>query len=237
MRLRLRRSNPTGLRRCVVLDAVSRRGVVVSSVLAVLVAVAVGVVLKVRGDLPDDPPFAPEVPGASATLRTIGFDEAQALIPNAPHPNDDGQLLHGRVKWQPPQPGAGGVFEILVIDKRTQRKPKTIVRQGPRGGVYGNGLCCAAPYDLDKIAQRYPWLEGAADPRDGDKILSGMASLSVLPQAGGVDFVALLIPAKQDNGQPQEHWATAPAKLSDFLVALVYLGEDHQIYWAQKLYG
>ncbi|WP_155372805.1 hypothetical protein [Catellatospora vulcania] len=212
-----------------------RRRTIVAAIVVTFV-LASGLAFKVWRDEQDSPPYGPEVLHATATLRPIDWEEAKALIYNAPHPNG-GQLIHGQVTWENPPSYGGGRFEVLVIDKRSHLKPHAIARKVP--GTTHSGRTQAAWYILDEVEQKYPWLRGAANLRDGDRVMTGSpSSLSVLPHDNGVTFVALFIPATSwPSERAHKYWATAPVKPSDLLVALVYIGDDDQIYWAQKLYG
>ncbi|MBV1851841.1 hypothetical protein [Catellatospora tritici] len=210
----------------------TRRRTIVAT-LVVTTVLASGLAFKVWRDTP---PYGPEVLHATAALRPIEWDEATAEIYNAPHPRG-GQLIHGQVTWESPPVDAGGQFEVLVIDKRSHLKPYDIVQKVP--GRTHSGMTQAPWYILDEVERKYSWLRGAADLRDGDKVMTGTpSSLSVLPQANGVTFVAQFIPkASYPSERAHKFWATAPVEPSDLLVALVYISADDQIYWAQRLYG
>ncbi len=56
-----------------------------------------------------------------------------------------------------------------------------------------------------------------------------------LSTASPVTFVALFPYVEEPD--PETLMATAPVQMSDLLLALVYMGPDGQVYWAQRLQG
>ncbi|WP_236647775.1 MULTISPECIES: hypothetical protein [Micromonospora] len=139
----------------------------------------------------------------------------------------------GRISWQdPPKPLDGGSFAIFLIDKRTHHKPEVIAVSAPQEAV---GLGSAGVDN--KIEERYPWLRGAGSlkVRDNEWRDNG-GRLGVADEnASPLTFVALFPYLEKPDREPTI--ATAPVAMSDLLLALVYMGPDGQVYWAQRLQG
>jgi hypothetical protein len=82
----------------------------------------------------------------------------------------------------------------------------------------------------NKVAAKYPWLHMLADTRtpDGSSFTnSGMAVIFPPDTQGPVTFTATL----DETSLP----ITDPAQ--QLTVALVFIGENDQVYWAIKLAG
>ncbi|MFC7758962.1 hypothetical protein ACFQY4_13935 [Catellatospora bangladeshensis] len=56
------------------------------------------------------------------------------------------------------------------------------------------------------------------------------------PAGGPITFVATFPAQRRETPQPPTY-ATAPVNRDDLLVALVFIGPDRQVYWAQRLFG
>jgi len=139
----------------------------------------------------------------------------------------------GRVAWgRPPNIKAdGGSFRVVILDKRTRRMPGFISVTSARLDDVGAG----SDGPLDVAEERYSWLQGIG-PREinGSFWATGDAITVSSVDASPVTFVIVLHPARP--GTPPEHAvATAPAAVSDLLVALINVGTDGQVYWAQRL--
>jgi hypothetical protein len=186
-------------------------------------------------------PFGPEALAATATLELAdspdGMDElSQLRVPNVPvvYANPGDQLVVGKVSWRrPPRSLAGGWFQILLIDKSSHLKPAMMSAGGPqpdRVTIGSDGV-------LNKVEHSYPWLRGAGWTwTDNQTFMSAGNSVSVFTEASPVGFVALFPAADKAPGQ-RPVYATAPVSRSDLLLALVYIGSDRQVYWAQRLLG
>ncbi|MFC3502040.1 hypothetical protein ACFOOK_13865 [Micromonospora krabiensis] len=184
----------------------------------------------------DHPPYGPEALELTSSLSLVSNDEAQAALgENAPAPFATGrdQLVLGRVSWQtPPKPLDGGYFAIFLIDKRTDHKPEVFGVSAPQEAV---GIGSAGIES--RITERYSWLRGAGDATFGDdEWRSNGNRLHVADEtAAPLAFVALFPYLEEPH--PEASMATAPVALSDLLLAMVYLGPDGQVYWAQRLQG
>ncbi|MEV6601724.1 hypothetical protein AB0M36_33450 [Actinoplanes sp. NPDC051346] len=88
---------------------------------------------------------------------------------------------------------------------------------------------------LDIAQERYPWLRGIG-PREinGSFWTAGDALTVSSVDASPVTFVFVLHP-ERDGTPPGHAVATAPAAVSDLLIALINVGPDGQVYWAQRL--
>jgi hypothetical protein len=214
-----------------------RRDATFAAVLVVVVTVAICLAWPRWHGSRLRPPVGPEALATTASLELTTYEAAQTALGeevNAPLPGPDGQLVLGRVSWQPPQQGlAGGLIWILLIDKRTDLKPPFFSVASPRQESVG----CAADGVFIEVANRYPWLRGAADRRDSNGFHStGMAVYAAAADATPVTFVAVF-PAFDDTVPAVDQVASAPVAVSDLLLAMVYVGADRQIYWATRLAG
>ncbi|WP_245666407.1 MULTISPECIES: hypothetical protein [Micromonospora] len=181
------------------------------------------------------PPYGPEALHLSSSLKFVSYDEAQAALGpayQAPVASDGDQLVMGRVSWQtPPAPLDGGYFALFLIDKRTDYKPPVFGVSAPQRSV---GMGSAGVEN--RIPDRYPWLRGAGHIRVGDGWLSAGTRLAIGDVgASPVTFVALF--PHLDRPLRDLPMASAPVTLPDLLLALVYMGPDGQVYWAQRLQG
>ncbi|MFI7604851.1 hypothetical protein ACIBTV_06990 [Micromonospora sp. NPDC049366] len=183
------------------------------------------------------PPYGPEALAVTSSLTFVSPQEARAVLGDnvpAPVPNEGDQLVLGRVSWEaPPEPFDGGYFAIFLIDKRTNIKVGNFAVSSPRPEAISAGSAGVE----NRIAERYPWLKGAGDIKDGDTWWSHGSRLAVSDaEASPLTFVAQ-IPYVKRPGLAAARTATAPIALSDLLLALAYLGPDGQVYWAQRLQG
>ncbi|WP_199180362.1 hypothetical protein [Verrucosispora sp. ts21] len=182
------------------------------------------------------PPYGPEALAVTSSLRFVSYDEAETALgetAHAPVTYGRDQLVLGRVSWQtPPEPLDGGYFAIFLIDKRTNHKPEVFGVAAPQAAV---GIGSAGIEN--RIAERYSWLRGAGDATFGDdEYRSNGNRLHVADEkASPLTFVALFPYVEEPD--PELPRATAPVAMSDLLLALVYMGEDGQVYWAQRLQG
>ncbi|HEX8627396.1 MAG TPA: hypothetical protein VF755_04420 [Catenuloplanes sp.] len=179
-------------------------------------------------------PFGPAALGATATLRLVDQATADAAMSpvNAEHAGDGDQIFLGRVAWaRPPDIRTDGSFRVVILDKRTRRMPGFISVTSARPDEVSTGSDGA----LDLAQERYGWLRGIG-PREinGSFWTSGDAITVSSVDASPVTFVIVLHPGRP--GVPPGHAvATAPAAVSDLLVALINVGPDGQVYWAQRL--
>ncbi|MET8461553.1 hypothetical protein ABZ422_20095 [Micromonospora zamorensis] len=183
------------------------------------------------------PPYGPEALAIKSSLQFVSHEEAQAALGekvNAPVSNGRDQLVLGRVSWQtPPKPLDGGYFAIFLIDKRTNLKPGNFSASSPLQEAVGLGSAGVE----NKIAERYSWLQGAGDVREGNSWWSYGSRLAVSDgNASPLTFVAPF-PYVEGPLRAATHVPTAPVAISNLLLALVYMGPDGQVYWAQRLQG
>ncbi|MEU7761235.1 hypothetical protein [Micromonospora aurantiaca (nom. illeg.)] len=210
-----------------------RTGRSVATALAAIVAM-VSVIAWQRWQ--NQPPYGPEALALRSSLSFVTNEEAQAALGengSAPFASGRDQLVLGRVSWQtPPRPLDGGYFAVFLIDKRTDSKPAVFGVAAPQAAV---GIGSAGIEH--RIAERYSWLRGAGDATFGDdEWRSNGSRLHVADEkASPVTFVALFPYAEKPD--PETSTATAPVQMSDLLLALVYMGSDGQVYWAQRLQG
>ncbi|WP_328475020.1 hypothetical protein OHA21_17065 [Actinoplanes sp. NBC_00393] len=172
-----------------------------------------------------------------SSLTFVSHDEAQAALGddvNAPVSNGRDQLVLGRVSWQaPPEPLDGGYFAIFLIDKRSDVKPGYFSATSPRQDAVSPGSAGVE----NKIVERYPWLQGAGDIKVENGWLSAGSRLAVFDEkASPLTFVAPF-PFLEKPPRGAVHVATAPVAMTDLMLAMVYMGADGQVYWAQRLQG
>lgn len=185
-------------------------------------------------------PFGPQPLAAAAAVVPVDNTMVAAAVARtgvppftAPFAGPGDQLMLVTLTWRkPPRPLANGWFEVLLIDKRSDLKPPFIAAGGPQPDhltIGGDGV-------LNSVARRYPWLRGAGAIANGDgSYTSAGVSVSVHTESSPAVLVAHF-PAAEQASVPRL-FATAPIGKSDLLVALVFIGPDRQIYWAQRLYG
>jgi len=226
---------PPGWRIGAVLLVVKRRLVQVGIVVLVLVlAVAVNVGWRWWHNRP---PYGPEVLAASATLQFASYQEASAALRpvNAPWPDAGDQLMLGRVSWRPPpHPQKRGVFWIVVLDKRSHLKANVLAVRSWREDAVGLG----SDGGLKRAVDRYPWLQGAAGHEvNGSWWVDGNCVMVSASDAAPVVFAVLFPAAARVVRRREQAMPTAPVALADLLIALVNIGPDGQVYWAQRLRG
>ena len=179
-------------------------------------------------------PYGPSALGATATLRLVDQTTADAAMSpvNAEHAGDGDQIFLGRVSWaRPPAVHADGSFRVVILDKRTHRMPGFISVTSARPTDVGAG----SDGPLSVAEKRYSWLQGIG-PREmnGSFWTAGDAITVASVDASPVTFVAVLHPARLGTA-PEHAVANAPAAVGDLLVALIDVGSDGQVYWAQRL--
>ncbi|MFY1698076.1 hypothetical protein [Solwaraspora sp. WMMA2101] len=179
-------------------------------------------------------PYGPEVLNATATLRLVdqataeaAFDDQQLVAPS-----DGDQVFLGEVAWTPPpQAKPDAMLIIAVVDKRSRTLPGFIATTSNRPDQVGSG----SDGVLNAVEERYPWLQGVgAREVDGGFYTSGNVVTVTSVDATPVTYSFVLHPAHPDN--PAEFAvASAPAAVDDLMVALISIGPDRQIYWAERL--
>jgi hypothetical protein len=179
-------------------------------------------------------PYGPEALGATATLRLVDQATADAAMSpaNAEHAADGDQIFLGQVAWaRPPKTKADGSLRIVILDKRTRRMPGIISVTSARP----NDVSVGSDGPLGVAEERYSWLQGIG-PREinGSFWAAGDAITVSSADASPVTFVIVLHPARPGT-PPEQAVATAPAAVSDLLVALINVGPDGQVYWARRL--
>lgn len=180
------------------------------------------------------PPYAPEMLHARATLRLVDQATADAALQpvNAEVAGEGDQVFLGRVSWtHPPGPQRNNSFRIVVLDKRSHLMPGFIAATSARPDDVGTG----SDGSLDIAEKRYPWLQGVGARKvNGSYWTSGTAVFVSAVNASPVTFQVVLHPARPqtslENAVP-----TAPASVADLLIALISVGPDGQVYWAERL--
>ncbi|GGN85930.1 hypothetical protein GCM10010112_66900 [Actinoplanes lobatus] len=180
-------------------------------------------------------PFGPRAMGAQATLRLVDQATANAALApvNAQFANDEGdQILLGRVSWKrPPSARDGSSLRIVLLDKRRHLLPGFIAVTSANPDQVSSGTDGA----VDTAERRYRWLKGAgAQEIDGSFWTSGVVVNVSSLDASPVTFQTVLRAGNPET--PAESMiATAPVAVKDMLVALICVGPEGQVYWAQRL--
>ena len=182
-------------------------------------------------------PYGPEALAATASVQLVDSKAAQAALGNgvnAPLAEEGDQLVLGRVSWRPPAKAWDAAsFWIVVLDKRTNLKPTVFGVTSPRQDDVGAG----SGGTLQRAADRYPWLHGAGGRHvNGSWSDAGSAIYVSAADATPLTFVAVF-PYVEKPLPPEQAVVTAPIATPDLLVALVSVGPDEQVYWAQRLVG
>ncbi|MBV1851981.1 hypothetical protein [Catellatospora tritici] len=230
-------SGATEVRRRAVIDAVNRRTAIFAAGLAVVIAAGYGIYVWQH----NRPPFeAVDIHPVAVVepLEDSAKDRVHYLQPGGPElvGGEGHQMLRGEVTWKV-LPGLSsnwhedGWFEIVIVDKRSNLKPSYVV------GTSASGLNVVSGDDgvLIRVAEKYPWLRGAGGVKVGEnRWHAGGLTLATAPAAGSVQFLAHF---PQIEGEERRYLASAPIAQSDILIALVFIGSDRQVYWAERLYG
>jgi hypothetical protein len=214
-----------------VLERVKRRTSLILSVAMLLIGA--GSVFGVRW-WHNRAPYAPEALGATATLRVVDQSTADAALQPAtvePAEKSD-QTLLGQVSWRrPPHQPDGGSFRIVVLDKRTRLMPGHIAVTSSRP----YDLSIGSDGSLDIAEKRYSWLQGAGMREVNGSYWSVGNAITVSSiDASPITFAIVLHPARPET-PPEQMVASAPATVTDLMVALINVGPDGQVYWAQRL--
>jgi hypothetical protein len=122
-------------------------------------------------------------------------------------------------------------LRIVVLDKRSHLMPSFIAATSARP----DDVLAGADGSLDIAEKRYPWLRGIGLRKTNGSFSNPGCALSVGSiDASPVTFQTVLRPARP--GTPPEHMVlSAPAAVQDLLIALISVGPDNQVYWAQRL--
>jgi hypothetical protein len=216
---------------CAVLQPMKRRTSLIISVAMLLIGAGSLAGLR-RWD--NRPPYGPEALGATATLRMVDQTTADAALqPVTVEPSEKGdQIVLGQVSWvRPLHHPDGGSFRIVVLDKRTRLMPGHIAVTSGRPDDVGIG----SDESQDIAQKRYPWLQGAGVREVNGSFWSAGNAIAVSSiDASPVTFAIVLHPARPET-PPEQMIASAPAAVTDLLVALINVGPDGQVYWAQRL--
>ncbi|MEV6924838.1 hypothetical protein AB0M46_10045 [Dactylosporangium sp. NPDC051485] len=180
------------------------------------------------------PPYGPDALNAQATLRLVDQATANAALKpvNAVVAYVGDQIFLGRVTWtRPPNPQKSSSFRIVLLDKRSHLMPGYIAVTSARPDEVAAG----ADRSLDIAQKRYPWLRGIGLRKINGSFWDSGCAISVRSaDASPVTFQTVLRAGRP--GTPPEQMApTAPAAVEDLLIALISVGPDGQVYWAQRL--
>jgi hypothetical protein len=180
-------------------------------------------------------PYGPEVFRAEATLNLADQATADAVLErgNAYVAEEGDQIFLGRVSWdRPAQPQPGNSFRIVVLDKRSHAMPGMITVSSGRP----DDVITGTDESLNRAQKRFAWLAGVGGRRvNGHYTNAGSAIIVSSVYAAPITFQAVLRAPKPGTPPGEQPTATAPAAADDLLVALISVGPDRQVYWAQRL--
>ncbi|SDT39708.1 hypothetical protein [Actinoplanes derwentensis] len=173
-------------------------------------------------------PYGPEALGARATVEFVDQATANAALApvNAVYANGaEDQIVLGRVAWnRPPHPQPDGSLRIVLADKRNGLLPGFIAVTSAQPDQVITGMDSA----LETARSRYPWLGPARE--SADTMWAGSVVTVSSIDASPVTFQTVLREA-----QPESLVLSGPMAIEDLLVALICVGPDGQVYWAQRL--
>lgn len=202
---------------------------------AVLFGAVVGVIAVWRPWQEPEPPFtAAELDIRATPLEFVTNDEAEAIFGDDTVYADAGdQLVLGQVSWEtPPKPLGDGTFWIVLLDEASERRPAYISSSSPEGPASN-----ASDSVLTEVEERYPWLNGIGAVEIDGGVTDVGTSLSVHDEnASPLTFAGLFVAPDGASPEPLAP-ALAPVDISDLLVAMVYIGPDREVYWAERLIG
>lgn len=180
------------------------------------------------------PPYGPETLRAQATLQLVDQATADAALRpvNAEVAEQADQIFLGRVSWsQPPHPQQNNSFRIVVLDKRSHSMPGFIAVTSSRPDEVSTG----SDESLDLAEKRYRWLRGIGGRQVNGSYGNPGSAISVSAvSASPVTFQFVLRPVRPGTS-PEHAVPTAPATTADLLIALISVGPDGQVYWADRL--
>ena len=212
------------------MSAMRRRTALILGV--VILLAGIGGVVAVRW-WQGRPPYAPEALHAQATLQLVDQATADAALApvTAEQAGAGDQIFLGRVTWTvPPDPQRDESLRIVLLDKRSHLLPGFLAVTAARPDDVGTGTDGA----LDSAQQRYPWLRGAGTREAGGSSWSAGSAIFSSVGASPVTFQTVLRPERPGT-PPEQRVATGPATVGDLLVALISVGPDGQVHWAQRL--
>jgi len=173
------------------------------------------------------PPYGPGALRARATLQLVDQATANAALRpvTAAMAGPGDQIFLGRVSWvEPPRPRKNNSLWIVVLDKRNHAMPGFIAAKSSRPDDVSTG----SDPSLDRAEKRYPWLQGiGAREVNGSYWTSGSAISVSAMSASPVTFQFVL--------HPDDRETPGPAAVADLLIALISVGPDGQVYWADRL--
>ncbi|WP_426502788.1 hypothetical protein ACPPVO_34805 [Dactylosporangium sp. McL0621] len=180
------------------------------------------------------PPYGPDALSAQATLQLVDQAIADAALKpvNAIVAGDGDQMFLGRVTWtRPPNPQNHSSFRIVLLDKRSHLMPSFLAVTSAQP----DRVTAGSDESLDIAQQRYPWLQGIGTRKiNGSFTSTGTAVCVWSADASPVTFQTVLHPAHPGT-LPEQTMPTAPTATEDLLIALISVGPDGQVYWAQRL--
>ncbi|MFC4071770.1 hypothetical protein [Actinoplanes subglobosus] len=179
-------------------------------------------------------PYGPDALRASATLRLV--DQATADAALEPFDaeiatSDDDQILLGRVSWTAPTAPEDTTLRIVLLDQRRHLLPGFLAVTAPDPEHVSTGL----DGSLDDARDRYDWLAGTGTRESGGSFWGAGNIITVSSlDASPVTFQTVLHAERPDT-PAGARVATAPVTTQDMLIALICVGGDGRVHWAQRL--
>jgi hypothetical protein len=151
-----------------------------------------------------------------------GPDRLNASLPTQ-EDDQSWRALVGYLQYEVPRKApAEGEYALFVIDKRLNKPVDLMWGIGPEGTNVGQGW----EGRYDKVAKKYHWLASLASVRvNGGWTSPGTAVSLPANTPGPITFEAVVDRDAPAVVNPRE----------DFTIALVFIGDNGTIHWAQPL--
>ncbi|GAB4057288.1 hypothetical protein [Catellatospora paridis] len=212
-----------------------RRRKVIAAVLAIAVAGAVGVLLKVQRDR--EWVHGGDDVDVLVDLRLADHETFDATIVMFGGPNrhqtgapPGSQALVVRATWSEAPSDNGHHYTLIALDKRVS-PPRLLGANGAwvaGGGPEGTGSHWSSAYT--ELAEHYDWLAKTAMVT-GERGVSFPGSAIAAPALSSGALVATWFTDTADGRPP----LTDP--LTEVLIALVYADDDGEVRWAKRIFG
>ncbi len=194
---------------------------------AVLAVVAVGAVLWQLRAARDQAPFTPEAVRAVLNMRSMNPLEPYPFdIPDLRGVRSRFQTFRADLTWTPPSgyddSWRRGHFSIFVATRRKDLPPPRVWSHAPSGTPTLEGV------SIDRVPDSLAWMHG---PQYRQAVITRTS-----PSAAEVTFV-VAFRVRQPSDFERRVLAATPARLTDLMVTLAFIGPDGRLYWAQRLHG
>ncbi|GAA1364288.1 hypothetical protein [Catellatospora chokoriensis] len=212
-----------------------RRRKVIATVLAIAVAGAVGVLLKVQRDR--EWAHGGDDVDVVVDLRLAGNEtfDATVVMLGGPSRHQTGaplgtQALVVRASWSEAPSDNGHHYALIALDKRVS-PPRLLGANGAwvvGGAPEGTGSHWSSAYT--ELAEHYDWLARTAMVTD-ERGVSFPGSAIIAPALSSAALVATWFTDTADGRPPLAD------PQAEVLIALVYVDDDGEVRWAKRIFG